>query len=162
MKASLRQVSARATELEKRLVDADELAAEAIDGDLAELESALHEIAHVVTLRGSLRRALRTAPILDVDAHMRKLGLYGIMRDENEVSTIAVELLTADLLGHPIDRREVVRFAWINKNVVYFDRLWRFDESVVRRMQNPRCRELARELARYLSVPLRTRKRNHR
>lgn len=148
----LRWATARAVQLDHS-VGSDEPTAPAIDGDASVLEAALHEIGHVVTLRGSLRRALRQ-PIDDVDCFMANAGLYGVMRDENEVSTIAVELLAAGMLGHSINRADVVQFAWKNKNVRYFADITRFDSRVLRRMRNPRCIRLAREIARHLTKPL--------
>lgn len=157
MKLSLRNVTARAARLDL-LVGSAEFTAPAIDGPLGPLEAHLHEIGHVVTLRGSLRCALR-CPIRDVDGFMRRARLRGVIRDENEVSTIAVELLAAEMLGHPIDRLAVIRFAWKNRNVRHFANVARFHSRVLRRVKNTRCIELAREIARCLAKPIYKRKR---
>lgn len=158
MKLSLQVAASRAARLD-HLVGSEEPTPPAIAGGHAgKLEASLHEIGHVVTLRGSLRAALR-APVPDVNSFMSDAGLYGVMRDENEVSTIAVELLAAELLGHPIDQLAVIRFAWENKNVRYFTDITRFHSRVLRRMRNHRCIRLAREVVSYLARPVPQKKR---
>lgn len=117
---------------------------------LAALEASLHEIGHVVCLHGSLAQALRERQMISVDAYMETRGLRGVMRDEYEVSTIAVEILASRLLGYPINTSDVVAYAWEQKNVRYIQSKARFLRKVERRMFNPRCQRLAQELATHL------------
>lgn len=143
----------RVMKLEERVTDnQDELAGNAIDGvgrDLSSLEASLHEICHVVTLRGSLPRALRK-PIESIDSFVDGRKIYGVARDSNEVSTIAVGHLVAELLGHPTPLDRVIDYAKENGNVRHFRDREAFAESVARRLRNPRCIALAKQIANYL------------
>lgn len=160
MTLPLKWITARALRLEERLCDPGDLAAVALSGKTAQLEASLHEIGHIVALRGSLLNALHSVPVCHINRLMTDMGMHGIVRDENEVSAIAVELLTAEMLGHPINAHEVTWFAWTNNNVRHFSDIALFEARVARRMKNPRCRNLAAEVAHYLSRSIRKIKRS--
>jgi len=148
--AAIAVTAARSRKLE-RLVASGHFAPPNVDTlsrGLSILEASLHEIGHVVTMRGSLRRALKMGP---VDVVELVTPLRGIVRDENEISTIAVELLTVEGLGFFIEPMDVVEFACRHSNIVYSGDEYMAHAKVIRRMKNPRCQKLARELVSYLT-----------
>lgn len=151
MKLSLRAATSRATYLERKL--SGDVQPALVDGDDDELEASLHELGHILALRGSLHTALCGEQVTDVDILMKEMGVHGIARDENEVSAIAIELLASTMIGLPIDSAKVIDFAWGHGNVSYFVYRDVFEARVVRRMQNARCRKLATELAQHLAAP---------
>lgn len=151
------QARVRARRLERRLSGtADWMAF--IDGKNAALEASLHEVGHIVALRGSLRDALRMEPIADVNLFMKQNRLFGITRDENEISALAMTLLVAEKIAVPIDLDTVVSFAWNSGNVSYVQYREHLRMRVVTRMQSARCRHMASEVAGYLLAPVKVRR----